>query len=208
LLIAGFSRTERTRGIADLLAELLQIVGNVAFGFIGELAGAQQIGTALHARIDVVIVQAFERAAQFGGSTGLRGAEFARLAAHLLREMGKIIRGVLAVADHLVDIRHRRLLWLLVGGACCVHIADDVAHLIRLLLLAVGEFLCLLSHLAELARGVLLFDTTEKVGRLTEAIRFERLFGSLLTAVGCFLCTALGAIVEVVLPALLGAGRL
>jgi hypothetical protein len=158
----------------------------------------------------------------------LSGCELARLIAHLLGEMREVIGSTLAFGDHLVDIGCARLLRLLIRRAGRVHVLNDVAHIVGLLFLAIGQFLGFLCHAAELARGILLLDAAKQIGSLAKAIRgaagiggrtvgraahivislaqpFERLFGGLLTAAGGFLSVTLAGAVEIVFIALLSA---
>lgn len=167
---AALRGSKRARGILDLLPELLQIARQRSFERIGEIAAAQPIGAALQARAEIVLVEPLKRVAQLARSRRLGRRELADRRAHLLREMRKIVSHLLAVVDHFVDFLSRWILRLLAPGACGVHLRDDVAHVIGLLLLARGELVGRLRHGTETPGGILLLAPGEEVGRLAQAI--------------------------------------
>jgi len=157
-------------GFADLLAEFLQIVGERGFGLIGKATAAELIRTALKTRSEIGFIRALKSAAQFGGSTGLGGREFARRIADLLGQPRKIVAHLLAIIDHLVDFLRGRDLRLLARSACRVLLRHDVAHLIRLLLLPCRELLGGLRHGADASAGILLLHASEQVCGLAQAV--------------------------------------
>jgi hypothetical protein len=205
--------------VAHLLAQLLQIIGERSFGRIGELPTAQPVRTALHAGSKIVFVHATECAPQLGRRPRLRGRKLARCVADSLRKTRQIIRHLLAIVDHFVDVLSGRIVRLPACGGSGFLLRNQVAHVIRLLLLTSRQLLGRLSHRVETAGRILLLETAKQIGGLTQSVgrtpgigragilrdgaphifvglaqALERPLGSLLTAIGGLVRGLLGIV--------------
>lgn len=156
--------------IADLLTQSLQIVRQRSFDRIGKLAGAQPIGTALQTAAKIVLVHAVEGAAQFTGCARLRRRQLPGRVAHLLGEAREIVGNLLAIVDHLVKLRGGYLRRLFAGIPRGAELRHQIAHMVRLLFLPVGELIGRLGHRVEVTRGVLLLRAAEQVGSFAQTV--------------------------------------
>src|SRR5579863_1689182 len=84
--------------------------------------------------------------------------------------MGQIVRHLLAIVDHFVDFLRSDVLRLLAGGSGGFLFGDQIAHVIRLLLLAGRQLIGRLGHRVEATGGVLLLHASKKIGGLAEAV--------------------------------------
>jgi hypothetical protein len=115
------SVAQGARCVADLLTELVQIVGDGGFSLIGEAAAAAHVvRAALQAGAEILLIYSIERAPQLAGGRRLRGREFARGGAHLLSETRQVIGYLLAVIDQFVYFLGGRVARRLAGGARCI----------------------------------------------------------------------------------------
>lgn len=163
-------RTQGPCRIANLLSELLQIVGQPGFSRIGEVTAAQPVRTALHTAVEIVLIHAIERAAQLRRSARLLGSQFTRCTADLLRKPPEIVGHLLAVADHFVDFLGRRIFGLLASVPRGIQLTHEFAHTIGLLLLPRLQLIRCLRHRIQAAGGVLLLRTAEEISGFTKAI--------------------------------------
>jgi hypothetical protein len=157
--------------VVHILAQLLQVAGQTRLKRIGKLAAAEDIRALLDPRPQIVLVHAFERAAQLAGSRRLRGSELTRRIAQPLGKVRQIIAHLLAIIHHFVDFLLGRPFWrLLAGSARRAQLGDQITHVVGLLLLPSGELVGRLGHRFETPGGILLLRTAESIGRLTQAV--------------------------------------
>lgn len=171
LCVGGLRLTHGARRVAQLLVELLQIGRQTGLSRIGEIAAAQPVRAALHARVEIVLIHRVERAPQFLGRIRLRRRDFARRVPHLLGEMLQVFRHLLALVHHAVDFLRRRIRRILARLACRVHLRKQIANVIRLLLLCVRELAGFVRHGTDAAAGVLLLRFAQRIGRFAQTIR-------------------------------------
>src|ERR1700680_3588219 len=135
--------------VADLLTQLSQVAGETGFERIGEVAATQPIRTALQSSAEIVFVHAIDRATQLGRSGWLCRCELTRRRTHLLSEMRQVVGHLLAIVYHFVDFLGRWIVRRLAGGASGSDLSDQVAHMIRLLLLPIRQLIRGLGHRTE-----------------------------------------------------------
>ena len=156
--------------VAELLAELSQIVGEGGLGGIGEVAAAQPIRAALHAVVEIVLVHAIERATQLAGSRGLGRRELARRGADLLREVRQVVAYLLAIVHHFVDVFSGKVFRPRAGGSRGASFSDYLAHAIGLRFLLRRQLFGGLGHGIETAGGILLLHAAQQVGSFAQAV--------------------------------------
>ena len=205
-------------GVSDLLTELLQIARDGGLGRIRKIAAAQPVRTPLQARAEIVLIHAIDRAPQFRGGRWLRGSKLACRRAHLLSQPREFVSHLLAFVDDLVDLLRGRRRRLTARGAGAGLLLHQVAYVIRLLLLLVGQLFGRLRHGIQATGGILLLCAAEQIGGFAQAIgrapgigrtgvarcrgalhvfvglaqTIKRLLGRLLTRVGCLFGGLLG----------------
>jgi hypothetical protein len=170
ILRGALTTAERTSRFPHLLTQLLQIRGEFGFRRLREFAAPQLIRTALQPRSEAGFIHAVERTPQSCRGRLLGTAEFARLVAHLLREVPQIVAHLLTITDHFVNFLSRRVCLRLTGGARGILLSNQIADMICLLLLSRSQLIGRLRHGVQAAGSILLLHTAEQIRGLTQTV--------------------------------------
>jgi hypothetical protein len=159
-------------GLVDLIAQMLQVGGDLRLGAVagGIDAGAEPVSGALQMRFEIGLVGAFEGAAQLVGRRALAGVELAGGVAHVLFERRQIIGQPLAIGGQLLHVAFGGLRRLRVAAGGVGAILHPL-HAIGLIVLLVHESIRFPRDRSETRGGLLRLQAAQQIARLAEPIR-------------------------------------